>query len=313
MSNVNYAYYHEKCTVMICSCDNYSDLWEPFFKLFEYYWNDCPFDILLNTETKKYSYSTLSIKCLQLYEANKNITYGKRMIDHLKKIKTPYTLILMDDFFIRKKVDTSEILKIINWLEKDSKAVVFNMLNLDDKYNKPSQKYEAYDLRPPCGNYKYNFQASVWKTEYLLKSWRKSDTPWTWECYGNYRSFNKKYNFYTINKNATVPIDYGYRNEGMGIYRGKWVVDTVKDLFSAHNISVDFEKRGIYKPEHKNITRMQNGKSNTFVFAKSIGLMRYFSYLMWCVLRKLPFEKKRKQYNSYNEYLGSKMNINYCD
>ncbi len=40
-------------TVLINSCDAYSDLWEPFFKLFSIYWPDCPYEIVLNTEYKR--------------------------------------------------------------------------------------------------------------------------------------------------------------------------------------------------------------------------------------------------------------------
>lgn len=75
------------CTVLVCSCDSYEDAWEPFFKLFHEYWTNCPLEILLNTESKKYCYKVLNIRCLQKFKGKK-VPYGERMIAHLKEIHT---------------------------------------------------------------------------------------------------------------------------------------------------------------------------------------------------------------------------------
>ena len=39
-------------SVLIYSCDSYSDVWKPFFTLFWRYWN-CEYPVYLATETKK--------------------------------------------------------------------------------------------------------------------------------------------------------------------------------------------------------------------------------------------------------------------
>ena len=289
----------EKCTILICSCDNYSDLWDPFFKLFDFYWSDCPVDIVLNTESKAYHYNNLDIHCFSFYNEGKNIDYGKRMKEHLRKIKTPYVLILMDDFFFRKNVKTDEIEKVVNWLDNDSKAVVFNLFPLKDEYNQPSKKYPGYDLRPVYGNYKFNFQPSVWRTDYLLKSWKNTDTPWSWELYGNMRSFSPKYNFYVISNETDCPFDYGYRYEGMGVYHGKWVVDTVDDLFKKHGINIDYSVRGVYCSTDYDVKRLNDKNVSTEKrFASSIGLMRYLGYLFWCLKRKIGLVDKSLLYEN---------------
>ena len=41
------------CAVVVCSCDKYSDLWDPYFELFKKFWADCPYPVFLNTETKR--------------------------------------------------------------------------------------------------------------------------------------------------------------------------------------------------------------------------------------------------------------------
>ena len=43
-----------KTDVVVLSCDKYSDLWNPFFKLYNKYWQDNPFKTYLITENKTY-------------------------------------------------------------------------------------------------------------------------------------------------------------------------------------------------------------------------------------------------------------------
>jgi len=37
------------CSILIPSCDKYSDLWRPFFTLFWRHWPDCPFPVYLGS------------------------------------------------------------------------------------------------------------------------------------------------------------------------------------------------------------------------------------------------------------------------
>ena len=143
--------------------------------------------------------------------------------------------------------------------------------------------------RPVYGEYKYNFQAAVWKTEYLLKSWKRHETPWEWETLANSRSFNDKYDFYAIQSDENTPIDYGFRNSGMGIFRGKWVVDSVDDLFKENGIDIDYAIRGIYSLKDKNTVRMvkDNRLTGEIRSMKSVGLLAYVSKLPWRISRQI--------------------------
>ena len=42
---------NKRCDVVILTCDSYSDIWEPFFKLKNKYWPDCKYDTYLITES----------------------------------------------------------------------------------------------------------------------------------------------------------------------------------------------------------------------------------------------------------------------
>lgn len=278
----------QDCTILICSCDSYADCWEPFFKLFKKYWANCPYQIILNTESAKFEYNGLDIICLQKF-SGKVVPYGERMITHIQEIKTPFTLVMMDDFFIRDNVDEKKIQQVIEWLRNDRRAVVFSFQAIKDEMNAPSEKYNNFTKRPIVGEYKYNFQAAVWKTDYLLKSWKKHETPWEWETIANFRSFVDKYDFYCLVDDRDTPINYGFSNSGMGIYRGKWVKESVVDLFRDNEINMDFSKRGFYQLSDKNVVRMK--KDSIFLdeirILKSSGITSYGKRMLWRIGRQI--------------------------
>ena len=304
----------DECTILVCSCDSYEDTWYPFFKLFKKYWPDCPYEIILNTESKSYSFEDLNIHCLQKFR-NRNVPYGERMIAHLKTVSTPYTLVLMDDFFLRKPVNEGELQRVINWLKNDRRAVVFSFQLVKDEMNTDSPKYKGYCKRPIYGEYKFNFQAAIWKTDYLLKSWKKHESPWEWETIANFRTFNDKYDFYCLKNTGAMPIDYGFRNSGMGVYRGKWVLETVDELFKENDIVIDYSKRGIYTLQDKNTVRMvrQAFFINEFRTLKSTGMIAYTGRLVWRLVRRIKKLIGRPVYRDWIEYKRAQQTRNtYC-
>ena len=64
---------NNRCAVLVTSCDSYSDIWDPFFKLMDAYWQDIPYKVYLNTETVEFNkqYNHFSVNTLTLKENRK--------------------------------------------------------------------------------------------------------------------------------------------------------------------------------------------------------------------------------------------------
>ena len=235
-------------TVLINSCDAYEDLWEPFFKLFHHYWPDCPYRVMLNTETKSFGYPGMKIDCLALYKNKlntKRIPFGQCLIDHLQHITTKYVILLLDDFFLRASVDTKRVNECREWMESNPNIAVFSFEEVVDEQNFPSGRYPGFELRPPVGEYKLNLQAALWNTKTLIKYCRAHENPWEMEMHGNFRTFHARESFYSIQGREKRPFEYGFQVNGKwGVRRGKWVIDSVEGLFREHGIAVDYEFRG---------------------------------------------------------------------
>jgi hypothetical protein len=100
---------NNKVAFLVVSCDNYSDLWHPFFKTFNKYWDDCPYQLYLASNFKKYKDSRV-----------KNISYGEdqpfstNLINIIKNIEENNIILWFEDAFLTDKVNSSYVKNIID-------------------------------------------------------------------------------------------------------------------------------------------------------------------------------------------------------
>lgn len=239
---------YDKITILVNSCDRYDDLWIPFFTLFKKYWAPQGIRIVLNTESKEFVFDGLEIECV--HPERPDDPYGKRMLHVLSQIATPYVIMLLDDFFMRKNADWGLIEKIVGWMENDKNIVYFNCDCTDTYCDHEADLYPGFKRIPNGCEYTLNMQAAVWRTKKLMSYWRSDLSPWDWEVYTNLTAARSRSDkFYCVTELRYGFCDYGYVRGVWGVYRGKWIKDDVVPLFEKESISVDYAKRGFYEPE----------------------------------------------------------------
>lgn len=232
-------------TILVNSCDRYSDLWGPLFTLLKKYWQGEIPQIVLNTETKDFSMTGLDIRCVHCPNNPKGF-YGKRLKYALKSIDTKYILCLLDDFFIRETVDTKEIERLIQYMEENENISCFNFENSLDGV--PSEKYPGYISLPPIADYKLNMQAAVWRKKDFYRLWKDRVDPWTWEGVSNKLTYRTTKEFYFLENGKTMPVNYGKKpGSTWGVVQGKWREDDIVPLFEKEGIKVDYSLRGFYE------------------------------------------------------------------
>ena len=311
----------DNVTILVNSCDNYDDLWLPFFTLLKKYWVPLNVRLILNTETKTFSIDGMSIETI--HPEHPSDPYGKRMLNVLSKIRTPYVIPLLDDFFLRKNVNLDMISDIIDWMEADKHIVYFNCDYTPVYEDWDSDQYPGF-RRIPYGNvYTLNMQTAVWRTEKLIHYWKPDVSPWEWEEFSNLvAARNKRDKFYCVSEHGNGFCDYGYNLKGMGVHHGKWVQEDVVPLFEKEGIMVDFSRRGFLEYNvHNNenclkenlkkidfssdlVNRCLNKKDRIlyFYFAKRNLVMRQFKfmpellYIRYCLLKmRRNFYRKRRR------------------
>ncbi len=235
--------FYKDCTLLVNSCDSYCDCWDGFFQLLKIQWPDFDMNIVLNTESKTYSFADLKIQTFQMYK-NKNTSWGKRMIETLKRIKTKYILFTLEDFYIESPVNTEELLKCYDYMENNPNIAYFSFFPTKDVNNIKSEKYPGFEKRSQKGEYRLNCQIALWNREKLISYIRTHESPWEWELYGSKRSSRYKEEFYSICKDTPKIFDY---QNGSIIMRGRWYMERIIPLKEKYRLNIDFSKRGTYE------------------------------------------------------------------
>jgi hypothetical protein len=235
-------------TVLVNSCDAYDDCWQPFFRLLKRFWPDLDAPIVLNTETKSFSIEGLNIRCEagRLIGEKAAVPWAARLARVLGTIDTPFVLMTLDDFFIRRPVNAAVINEIACTMQKESIGHVM--------LSPPHSPYRrtGHSMLVDKGQrspYRVSLQVGLWRPSCLMRYLRMHENPWQTEIYGTKRSWRVKERFCALDPlyvaSAGLPIAY---DDTGGIARGRWYREKVEDLFRENSIVVDFDKRGWYRP-----------------------------------------------------------------
>lgn len=170
---------HNDCTILVLSCDKYSDLWEPFFGQFWKFWPDCPYPVALGSNTKGYKHP--KVKTI-LSGPDRDWSTSLRAI--LEKISTPYIFLWLDDIFPIEKIRSTDF----------SDALEFLFHNRGKHmHTGPSPKPDRIAPDPHFGVYEpgapYRATAmGFWEVSYLHDFLLPGENPWNFEILGSYRT-----------------------------------------------------------------------------------------------------------------------------
>lgn len=218
------------CSVLVPSCDAYADLWIPFFTLFWRYWPDCPFPVYLGSNTQEFDHP----KVTTLYAGHGN-NWTNRVREQILALTTPYVLLMLEDFFLRRPTQTAQILACFASL----RSLEGEMLRLVRRPppDRPVANHPLIGWIRPGAPYRVSTQATLWRRQTLLDLMRESETIWQFELDGSRRSDRLEQGFYCVWQ-SVLPYDHHV------VERGKWFRHEAW-RFRRMGIGCDFSRRPI--------------------------------------------------------------------
>lgn len=220
-------------SVLIFSCDAYSDIWYPFFTLFFRYW-DCPYPVYVASETKICSFPGVETIL-------SGGPWTARMREALEKIDSDLVICMCEDMFFRRSVRQEIIDLCRGYMATEEDIACFNFEKEYD-WVMPSP-YQDFGRKPLGNHYQKSCQPTLWRRSALIELMRENQSAWEWEM----TPAPTKYQYYIwTGSEADLAFEYGYHNnKWFGIQKGKWVIHDVLPLFKKEGIDVDFTIRGI--------------------------------------------------------------------
>jgi hypothetical protein len=168
-------------SLLVMSCDRYADLWNPMSDCLKRFWPDCPYEILLSTESLNPAPETAFHRVIH----SGSTAWSGRLLDSLNAIETPYTMLLLDDLWPCQSISTAAIEQILNLMERDAIGDVH--LRNEGTDQRDYEKDSAYRVYTSGAPYRISASASVWNTAFLKSVLRPEESAWEFERIGSYR------------------------------------------------------------------------------------------------------------------------------
>lgn len=214
--------------ILVLSCDKDIDIFDAFHHCMEKYYPNHP-EIIYATESVNNPYYKTICKN---YPLNK---WTRRIRETLEEIPDNEILIMIDDIFIRNKVDEERIEYARSNLKGN--IALFNFEKSFDK-NDIETDLIGFKKRPNGSRWEISIMCGLWDKNKLIDILEGERDPWSVEEHPN----TKGYDYY-INSSDYI-IDWGYITyKPSGLIKGKWTRNIV-EFFKKEGIEMDYEKRG---------------------------------------------------------------------
>lgn len=174
-------------SILISSCDNFSDLWNAHFDLLFKNWvGECP-PIYLVTD-KKTNFSREGVNVI-IAEGDMPIRIKKS----LKDIPTERILVTLDDYFVINKVNGDDIAYLCDYAKNNAVdyLMLYNRRKAKKRYYKGIDHFSEIDLQK---RYAVTLYPAIWKKGFLDYCIDEELSPWKFEptLTGKAKEYNAK-------------------------------------------------------------------------------------------------------------------------
>ena len=166
----------DKLTLVVHSCQKFSDLWDAHFFLLDKNWSDRGIRTILATdEPTEWTHPGVEVFCAGI---------GKELSDRTKAvmsiIKTEYVLITLDDYFPVYPIDTRKIDYLISVMDVEHLDYM-RMFHRPWSFKRMKNYHEVYEVDLYSDDYAVNLYSGIWRKSFAEATVRESLNAWMYE------------------------------------------------------------------------------------------------------------------------------------
>ena len=169
-----------KFSIIISTCDRFSDLWDAHIQLLNENWADRNVDTFLVTDKPtKRTFENVTVAA-----AGEGTEITERLRAVMPLTKTEYILFTLDDYFLTEKISTKAILKDIEDMEEQ--GIDYMRLSVLSKKNLKNRKAvevadKIYLMDNWAREYVVSLYAGLWKKSFMEKTLHETLNAWQYE------------------------------------------------------------------------------------------------------------------------------------
>lgn len=226
-------YMQEKITMLILSCDRFSDLWDGHVKQLEKYWPNR----MMNTYIVTDKASGKKYQNVKILSAGENVEWSDRLLYALSQISTDYVFITLDDYFLVRSVSTQKIGKLLEMMDSQHFDYVRLYKRPTSATGKSVEGYPGVFYVDSSQDYSVNLYSGIWKTDFLKFCVADPLNPWAFEvalpkmacAYGAKCAVSNNNDFVildVVRKGKLLHNAHYYFKQNPGIYSGDRAVNS---------------------------------------------------------------------------------------
>lgn len=231
-----------KAVVLVVSNDAYCDLWDPFFRILERQWPDCPFAIFLGANYQTGSYERCKTICV-----GEDLSWGHGLKVMLEKINASHIIMFLEDFLLACPVQSDLVMNLLELAQR----MGVGCLRLRPA-PPPSRKIRFHDDLGEClrgDDYRVSTQVAIWDKTFLLKLVEPDMSAWDFEHVGTLRSYSMPEKIWSVYEPVIQYVN--------GLERGMWTEQGVATC-GMHGIEVNLGDRGYISNSELATKRLNN-------------------------------------------------------
>lgn len=155
----------DKLTLLIHSCDKFSDLWDAHVKLLNDNWPDRNIRTIILTDKPRPDLCYHNVEIIGA-GASKEITERIRHV--LPLIDTEYVLVTLDDYFLRTPIESAAIERLVDIMHADNLDYL-RMFDRPKRFRTPTSHRGVY-MVDTSHNYQVNLYAGLWRKDFIGKT-----------------------------------------------------------------------------------------------------------------------------------------------
>lgn len=167
-------------SVIISTCDRFSDLWDAHILLLNRNWADRNAETFLVTDKP----TNRTFENVTVVAAGEGAEITERLRAVMPFIKTKYVFFTLDDYFLTEKISTQAMIEDIQIMKKHQidylRLFVMTMKSLK---NRKAREMEPgiFLLDNNAGDYIVSLYAGIWRKDFMEKTLEKKLNAWQYE------------------------------------------------------------------------------------------------------------------------------------
>lgn len=162
----------ENVTLLISTCEKYSDLWDENIRLLNKNWADRSMRTILVTDCNHSNQYDM----VEIFSAGDHVEMPQRILACLSTVETEYVIYCQDDYFLTQRISNSKIKELI----QNMQDIKLDYLRLYS-YPKANKKIDGYNELKWLNldrTYDVNMYPGIWKTSFLKNAFNLNVDIW---------------------------------------------------------------------------------------------------------------------------------------